>query len=192
MGFYLITDDSYFSMGLSELYREQGKTITNIVPCVDAVRVISDSMGPNDVVFLAVDNNAKAVPIILELRSCRARVVQVFEHVNKKLRHFGVGYLVKGSEPPDFLHWERRGKPRRIFIPARSVHFLCGMLDGTEIADLASEHHVQPRAVYGNIHYVMRKFGLKPGGAWSLLLLYRLVLLSETGTLLTDYRLRAA
>ncbi|NDJ59252.1 hypothetical protein GWD52_20140 [Enterobacteriaceae bacterium 4M9] len=192
MGFYLITDDSYFAAGLSELYREQGKVLVNIAPEIADVRAMSENIGSSDVVFLAVDNNAKAVPIILELRRCRARIVQVFEHVNKKLRHFGVGYLVKGCDPADFLHWERRGKARRIFIPARSVYFLCGMLDGTEIVELANEHHVQPRAVYGNIHYVMRKFGLKPGGAWSLLLLYRLVLVSETGMLLNDYRLRAA
>lgn len=192
MSFYIITDDSYFALGLSELYRSQEKELIGILPDTDAVKAACEHLGSDDVVFLAVENNAIAVPVILELRRCRARVVQIFDHVNKNLRHFGVGYLVKGGDPADFLHWERRGKPKRIFIPARSVYFLCGMLDGTEILELANEHHVQPRAVYGNIHYVMRKFGLKPGGAWSLLLLYRLVLMTETGLLLTDYRLRAA
>lgn len=171
---YIISDDTYFSLGLSEILNQQ--KVVNIIVNADSYHNVEQDMKYGDVVFLSTDNddiawsllnmcNVMGLKLILVLDMLSVNTISNAWECELLSKKVSVEIITKLTITRDGI--EKESKP---VLTKQELRVMSALSNGTTAAKLSGDMCLSIKTISAYKISALKKMGLNPQSTRSIVI----------------------
>jgi DNA-binding CsgD family transcriptional regulator len=163
---HIISDDTYFSLGLSEILERQ--EIKNIITAADLYQNIEKKINYGDVIFLSTENDDIARSFLNMCNTIKLKLILVIDMLSiNTYRNAWECEIISKKIPVDIItrHAITQGIVEKVSKPSltkQELRVMSALSDGITIAKLSHDMRLSIKTISGYKISALKKMGLNP------------------------------